>query len=267
MSGPDLELRQLAARIFGEELPELPTVDTATALIRTEALLNARATFERAMARGPIEPAEDEPHWEVRMEQRAYQIFLEADRLFADLIGETAFKTIFPDDPSSQSASMKRWELARRLSVFKRLLSEPRWGEVLRALTLEIRDMDGGDQPNVLYPERRSPGQAKQPTKVARMRLRALCWHEHLRSKGIETNRRQTAIASAYRTAWDSIRRWRDSCETVFGKQDVATQLRYASHDWYWDWSDEGIEWAAALETDGGDYYETWRHQRGKSPE
>lgn len=257
----DDDLHAMAARIFGEEPPVAPAVDVERLLKRTEALLNSRWALERALRRGPIEPAEDEAQWQLRMHRSAFYIFLHADRLFADLLGDAVFRTFYGAGDENQSPSEKRAAFSSRLRVFSKLLSEPDWANTLAELTREISDMNGGDLPEVLAPEKRNPGQARQPIKVARLRLRALLWNEHLRAKGLSASERQSAISDAYKATWDSIRKWRNACEETFGSRAVWGELNWATMT-EWGEYEEG-SWRDALSADGAEYYREWQKQRG----
>ena len=136
----------------------------------------------------------------------------------------------------------------------------PNWAAPFELLTREIEDMDGGDVPIVLTPKSRNPGQAKQPTRVARMRLHALCWNVHLKAKGVSASERQAAISGAYKATWDSIRKWREGCEVAFSVLTVSDYLAYATKE-YWGYDDNA--WPAKLRADGALYYEAWQDQRG----
>jgi hypothetical protein len=256
---PDDDLRAMVARVFQKEVPIPPKIDAETLLTQTEALLNGRSAFERALMRGPIEPAEDESRWELRMHQAAFDLLFSASRLFAELLGEAAFRTMYGRD-ADESSSDKRAALASRLRLFRSLLSRPDWTTTLAELTQEIVDMDGGDIPTVLAREKRYPGQAKQPTRIARLRLHALCWNAHLKAKGIPTSERQAAICQAYKAAWDSVRKWREPCEATLGARGVWEELRYASNQYWGDYEEDN--WQPAIRRDGAHYVETWSKQR-----
>lgn len=259
MSDEEL-VRRVERLLGGHPLPRLSD-DSQRLLTRVQALLIARASLEYAINRGPIEPAETEQQWRLRLGREAVEIFLQADRLLPDIIGDAPFEVLFPSGIEPDAISDIRSAFVRRLKLFRRLLSRPSWGASLNRLIGEIADMSGGDQPEILMPARRNSGQAKQPTKIARKRLGALCWDIHLKSIGVATVERQTAISTAYRTSWEAIRKWRGSCETTFGKEAVEEEVRFATNSFWAEYA--GDDWRDQLNADGTDYYETWKNQRG----
>lgn len=255
------DFRARLERIFSQPFPTTDNVDVETLIVRVQALLNARQSFEKALRHGPLEPHEDELHWRFRMHREAFDLFLKAGPLFSDLLGVAAFHAFFGTSSDAASRSEKRAALISRIRVFRKLLSQPDWAETLVKLTQEIADMDGGDLPQVLTPEKRNPGQPRQPYRVARLRLRALCWNEYLDAQGISAAERQAAIASAYRATWDAIRKWRVSCEESLGPQAVWEELSFARNSYWAEF--ELSDWKRELSSDGGYYYDIWRQQRG----
>lgn len=257
------DLAKMAARVFGEDQSEPPnehTLDSATLLVRVEAFLNARASFERSLKRGPIAPVETDDDWHHRSKSAAYDLILQVSNLLPDIVGVEALR-IFYGPVIEESASQKRQSFAKRLRVFRQILSAPNWAMTLAELTREIEDFDGGDIPNVLLPEKRNPGQSRRPTYIARLRLRALCWNEHLKARGIPANRRQGAVSDAYKATWDSIRKWREPCAVLFGERAIWEELYFASKEYWADYHEDA--WETALKSDGAHYYETWSAQRG----
>ena len=254
-------LFELAARLHGRQAPDDVQEERETLLARVEALLIFRASFEYKLKRGPISPAEDAEMWTKRMNGEAVELLRQAGFLFPDLIGRSAFELVFPGTVEGYSAANLRDGLASRLRYFRKLLAMPDWASPLALLTTEIEDMNGGDDPVALKPEPRNPGQAKQPTRVARMRLHALCWNVHLKTKGVSATERQATISGAYKAAWDSIRKWRNGCEAAFGTRMVVDYLAYAANGHWGEYDDDA--WQPKLKSDGADYYEAWQAQRG----
>lgn len=235
-------------------------IDQERLVMQTRALLNARASFEESFLRGPIGPTEDHEAWKRRMRHAALDYAEFANRLFPALMGSAAMQVITLDE-GNETSSEKRFGLITRLHLFSELLSLAEWSETFWDLFDEIAAMDGGDTPLILAPEKRSPGQGRRPYHIARLRLRALCWHEHLKAKGIPASQRQTALSGAYRATWDSIRKWREPCEKLIDDAWIQDRLRMATRD-FWG-SYENDDWQPALERDGAQYYEIWSSQRG----
>lgn len=68
-----------------------------------------------------------------------------------------------------------------------------------------------GDDPRFFSILPKSQGMHKRPFRLAYMRLGALDWEKYLAAAGLSAFERQDVVSSAYRTRWDTIRKWKDS--------------------------------------------------------
>ena len=103
--------------------------------------------------------------------------------------------------------------LANALRSFQPLFSPITNGEEQTEFVEKmIEDFMGiywGDEPRFFHIDPRPQGSHIRPYRIARLRLTALDWEKYLAAAEVSVLERQTIISQAYRTSWDSIRKWK----------------------------------------------------------
>ena len=81
-------------------------------------------------------------------------------------------------------------------------------GITLEQLTEELEDLDLGDQGSIFAATPRKAGQKAKQGKLARLRLKALCWERYFRSKGERPGEAQAKVSNAFGESWNTIEKW-----------------------------------------------------------
>lgn len=93
----------------------------------------------------------------------------------------------------------------------------------------EIERLPFGDEPELLRPAQRKRGEHSQPARIAKARLSALQWTEYLKARRIAPRQYKQEIGLAFGTDWDTVRKWRQSVERIFGPEETQNYLEYAA--------------------------------------
>lgn len=83
-----------------------------------------------------------------------------------------------------------------------------------------ISDLMGiywGDAPRFFSISDKTQGSPKRPYRITKLRLAALNWDKHLAAVGVTTQERHGIIAAAFKTDWDTIRKWGKAIEDRWG--------------------------------------------------
>lgn len=105
------------------------------------------------------------------------------------------------------------------------------WAEFIS----EIGRLSFGDDPKIVRPEPRLPGQPARPVQMSFCRLRALEWAAFLKARGAEPKSFQRAIELAFGADWDAIRHWPKSISKVIGQQRMERDLAFAIDGYFVD--------------------------------
>lgn len=164
----------------------------------------------------------------------------------ADLIGPEAYPEILTGEYAMEYAAVY-------LHALRPLFPTPPdpagifWSELLN----EIGRLPYGDEPSLLKPEARSPGQPTRPAKIAFLRLRALEWADFWKSVGARPKDYQRAIELAFGTDWDAIRHWPKSIIKVIGRTTFDQWLMYAPDGYFIDHRSGHVTLMDPLRSDG----------------
>lgn len=252
----DEQLTTKVERILGRR-PGLSEKDRERLMARILALIDERVGIENDW-RKPLRPPNPEQGSEYILWKRSFELLHEAADIAAELLGKTVLELALPDDGDDPKGV--RSALSRRLRLTRPLFSKPpKWSRTFARLLDELERLNGGDEPEIFAPEPRVPGQSPRPVLIARMRLRALAWNEHLQQLGLSAAERHRAISEAYGSDWEAIRKWRVACQTIFGPAAVLGELRHGRTMF---WGDYEKDWLVALRRDGERYRHTWKEER-----
>ena len=227
---------------------------------RIELILNARAGLEKVFRAGcPPETGWSTETWNDHINRRALDIYDRAATIAGDLVGLIVLEMALPT--IGDGPEQIREGLITRLRLNEALIAAPRsWQPAFRAVIMELICLRAGDQPKIFAPSPRLPGQSRHPMWIAHLRLQALAWNVHLKWRGISAVERQTAIAVAFRTSWDAIRKWRAACDEVLGAPAVAAELRSAERATWIDF--QASEWKGEVKAAGSAYWSAWKEER-----
>jgi len=185
---------------------------------KAQALKNAGSRISRLKA------AEAAPSV-VRSNQS--EVLRQAAEFVADLIGEDAFPEL---GDGQASADFVAWYLSVLRPLFPGRMGQfDFWPSVID----EIARLPFGDEPDLLKPERRLPGQSSKPGLLALRRLRALEWGAYFKGNGARPMHFQKAIGLSFGAEWDAIRHWRESIVKVVGERRLASALSYAPSGYF----------------------------------
>jgi hypothetical protein len=207
---------------------------------RSRALVNAGNRIRRLKAEGASEEV-------VRANQR--EVFRQAAVFLAELLGPDVHYEILSSEHPTDFA-------AQFLHAVRPIFPSPPapngvfWAEVIG----ELGRLSFGDEPELLKPQSRLPGQRAKPAYLAQLRLNALEWAEFFRSQGLGAKDYQPAIQLAFGSDWDAIRHWKSSITKVLGEKTVARALSYAPDGFFVDWRKWHRSIADPLEISGDSY-------------
>ncbi|GEM_PF-2835589 len=83
-----------------------------------------------------------------------------------------------------------------------------------------INDLMGiywGDEPRFFATAKKQQGSHKRPYRLAKLRLAALEWDKYLETVGLAPYERHSIVSKAFRTEWDTIRKWENRIAEQFG--------------------------------------------------
>lgn len=124
--------------------------------------------------------------------------------------------------------------LVDNLTLWFPVLAAPGRGLRLWAAAIdEISRMSFGDEPEIFAIAPRKRGSHPRPAKIHRCRLSAIEWAEFLQQRDVPPATYQAEIAEAFGERWDTIRHWKKSCQSFFGKSIVSEQLDSARNGWW----------------------------------
>ena len=164
----------------------------------------------------------------VRANQR--EVIRQAATFLADLIGEDSPITIGSgEEPLSYLASYLR--LIRPLFPMG-FGDDHFWNEIID----EIWRMPYGDEPSILKPKARLPGQPARPALIATRRLKALEWAAYFNANNLKPADYQSAISLAFGSDWDTIRHWQKSVSKTLGHKSLERALDSAAGGYFIAW-------------------------------
>lgn len=208
------------------------------------------------------------------------EIFSKAAELFSALVSEFSSEVAFGAFPNTDDPDRFRWmaldRLHEKLTFLAPVLGAPNWQWWVDNFLDELALLRSGDEPTILKPAKRKPGQGKRPGRVAFLRCQALQWLEYMRAHGIKRKERHSLVREAYSEAYgldsDTIRKWRGLCEKTLGKNNVSRRLAAAQQTgWapenYLTVGEKGMptlseQGKAALQENGETYIEFFRIDR-----
>ena len=204
---------------------------------RAKALLNAGDRL-RSLKKANV------PANVLRQNQR--EVWRLGAKFLADLIGPNAYLEMQEDEHPINYAS-------NFFHALRPIFPSPPhpdgifWNEIFS----EIDRMPYGDEPDILRPNVRSPGQPTQPAKLAFFRMRALEWAKFWKNVGAQPKHYQRAIALAFGSDWDAIRHWPDSIRKVIGQDNFDRWIANAADGYFIDHRDWHVTVMDPLKIDG----------------
>jgi hypothetical protein len=205
-----------------------------------DALLDARTAFQAQNNIAPsLMPGFDLQLSAAHLSQtpagdEARNLLERAIKLAASVLG-TSIRSAALQKPAN-SPSEERLRLLRWLGFLKPIIDTPAptllggapdayltYGKVFMALTA----LDYGEVQDIFTPANKG----NRPANIASLtwaRMDALRWKVRLKRLGVRDGEANLAISNAFGTTWDTIRKWRKSCEDVLGKVAVVTCLELA---------------------------------------
>jgi len=189
-----------------------------------DALINARNSLER------IDPSTLNPGmqysqaWSGPRRDLAWQASRLVKRILGPRLHQTELALLFEAKlhENSQDGEVLA-TLANSLRSFLPLfLQDDRDGylhgdEAIMKIIDDFMGIYWGDEPRFFRPLPRRQGQHKRLYRLNRLRLTALNWDKYLETVGIGARERHRVISDAYRTEWDSIRKWAAAIEGQYG--------------------------------------------------
>ncbi|NJC04605.1 hypothetical protein GGQ97_000398 [Sphingomonas kaistensis] len=131
---------------------------------------------------------------------------------------------------------------------------------LLRVLE-ELENLSYGEVGEVFRAPPLKPSQRHNRGKLAKLRLKALAWEKWLRSEqSLSALHSHMAVAAAFKTDWDAIRKWRASCVQILGPSLVKWSLEQAAKGNQPGYALLG-DWKSALEYDGESYQQALRDE------
>lgn len=159
----------------------------------------------------------------------ALQIFSDAADLLTELIDDHVSEIAFGAFPETDDPDKFRWKaigkFTEKLSYFHDVFGAPNWSWWVENLSMELSLLESGDEPDLLSPAPRKPGQGKRPGRIAFLRTQALQWLEYMRTHRIERMVRNDLVSKAYGADPESIRKWRKACERILGEDTVRWRI------------------------------------------
>lgn len=183
------------------------------------ALVNAGERIRRLKRAGVSEDI-------IRENQR--EVWRRGARFLLDLIGRESFFEVLEGEHSMDYAVVCLNAL-RPLFPFPPSESGVFWTELIG----EIGRLSYGDEPEIIKPEPRLPGQPARPAKIALLRLRALEWAAFWKATDARPILYQRAIGLAFGAEWDAIRHWSASIIKVIGQRTLAEHLATAPNGYF----------------------------------
>lgn len=89
--------------------------------------------------------------------------------------------------------------------------------ENIRKIVADLMGVYFGDEPRFFATAKKQKGAPKRPYRLALLRLAALKWDKYLAAAGLSAFERHRVISEAFRTEWDTIRKWAKPMEQQFG--------------------------------------------------
>lgn len=155
------------------------------------------------------------------------EVWSNATRFLSDLLGEG----VHPEKLEYEHPlSYARLYLHLLYPLFPK---EDAVGVFWRELLGELGRMPYGDEPSILKPEPRLPGQSSTPARLAFSKLRAHEWATFFKAQGARPADYQKAIAAVFGADWDAIRHWRNSVARTVGRETVNQRLEYATDGYF----------------------------------
>lgn len=169
------------------------------------------------------------PNERPELSGRARDIYAEAANLLAELIDDDVSEFAFGAYPEIYDPDRIRWKaigiFVEKLSYFHQVLGSPNWSWWVDNLSMELTLLESGDEPYLLSPAPRKPGQGKRPGRIALLRTQALQWLEYMRSHGIKRTERNDLVSKAFGADPETIRQWRKSSAKVLNEDTVRRRI------------------------------------------
>lgn len=204
---------------------------------RVEALLNAAERIER-MTIAKVDEKE------IRLQKT--DLCWQAAWLFSDICG----KTIRITEDDAEGDLNRAWFT---LKLFWPVLrGSDTTDDFWHRAVSELEHFGFGDEPEIFRPAPRSPGSFHQPAKLAKLRLAALSWAQHLKRNGVPPAQLKKEISLAFGSDFEAIRKWRGLVEKVLG--DRAVEVKMAMIDLGYEPGFPYPDYLRLLHEDGENY-------------
>lgn len=165
---------------------------------------------------------------------RAVAAVWAAFELMHTLLGGELVADAFGTAPTESTPRNLQLEgLAHRLNVLSHLESNDFAVSPmsLSKVSEEVRAIANGDAARLLAEFPGTSGRRINAYRLARLQLRALEWHAHLRHVGNAPATAKSAVGSAFGEDWSTISRWRDPITRELGAQALERALKLARQD------------------------------------
>lgn len=169
-------------------------------------LLKKRDYLELAVANGRPREA---------LSKRRLRLLEDAFALVADILGPNGFRE-YPE--SLATVEIQKFVGQILLGFPLAIPKNNGWRHVFQEIGREIWMLQHGDVPTLLSPSIQRPGRHPKYRELCVLRSSAVLWDLHLKAKGISLWERRRNIEHAFRTPWDTIRKWRSLIAKMHGE-------------------------------------------------
>ena len=191
-----------------------------------DALINARNSLERIDQDDLISGAQIFHSWT----QPRRDLIWSASRLIRRLLGprlhyaelQLLFDTELEENSSDTEILMTLVQALYSffpLFLFEGTPEHLSDDEVISQVMEDLRGIHWGDSPRFFSVQPRRQGQPKRPYRISMLRLSALNWDKYLEVVGMKPYQRHNLIAQAFKTDWDTIRKWARPIEDQYGSR------------------------------------------------
>lgn len=179
-------------------------------------------------------------------------LFEEACFFAGKVIGPKGFIYYFDDLERDDISEF----LGRMMLVLLLVIPEDSpWRDIFADAAKEVLMLHHGDIPTLLAPAARPRGAHPKHRQISIMRSSAFLWDIHLAAHGVSLLERRQKIEQAFRTPWDTIRKWGKLPEKLHGEKHAAHLIavarkgrwRYPFSNYQQDLTDEGERYWAML--------------------
>lgn len=192
--------------------------------VMLDALLNARATLERIDPETLQTGLQYSQAWSGPRRELAQQGSRLLRRALGSRLHQTEMAQLFETQLQENASHAELMAtLANSIRSFLPLFmaeeSDEDGGryEIIVQVIEDFMGIYWGDEPRFFSILPRRQGQHKRLYRLNRLRLTALNWDKFLAATGMKARDRHRLISDAYRTDWETIRKWSAAIESQFG--------------------------------------------------